>query len=90
MLFRSPNPIGGTNSPQDSLNVGLAPSVRVGLNRYDDSIFWDTRVQAFSCADPTNGNGGPFVTGVFNKDGACDGTPNTWAGLVPSAQFSTN
>jgi hypothetical protein len=85
-----PNPIGGTNSPQDSLNVGLAPTVRVGLDRDQDSIFWDTRVQGFSCADPTNGNGGPFVTGVFNKDGACDGTPNSWAGYVPSAQFSTN
>ena len=85
-----PNPIGGSNAPQDSLNVGLAPKVRVGLDRYQDSIFWDTRVQAFSCADPTNGNSGPFVTGVFNKDGACDGTPNSWAGLVPAAQFSTN
>ena len=85
-----PNPIGGSNAPQDSLNVGLAPKVRVGLDRYQDSIFWDTRVKAFSCADPTNGNSGPFVTGVFNKDGACDGTPNSWAGLVPAAQFSTN
>ena len=85
-----PNPIGGSNAPQDSLNVGLAPAVRVGLDRYQDSIFWDTRVQAFSCADPINGNGGPFVTGVFNKDGACDGTPNSWAGFVPAAQFTTS
>jgi hypothetical protein len=86
-----PNPIGGSNAPQDSLNVGLAPAVRVGLDRYQDSIFWDTRVQAFSCAAaPPDGNSGLFVTGVFNKDGACDGANNSWAGLVPSAQFSTN
>jgi hypothetical protein len=41
-----------------------------------------------SCADPTNGNGGPFVTGEFNRDGPCDGTTNTWAGLIPAAKFT--
>lgn len=86
-----PHPIGGSGAPQDSLNVGLAPKARVGLNRYDDSIFWDTRVQGFTCAAAApDGNSGPFVTGVFNKDGACDGATNSWAGLVPAAQFTTS
>lgn len=86
-----PNPIGGSGAPQDSLNVGLAPRTTVGLARYDDSIFWDTRAQGFTCAAaPPDGNNGPFVTGVFNKDGACDSATNSWAGLVPAAQFRTS
>ena len=84
------NPLGGSGAPQDSLNVGLAPKTTKGLARYEDSIFWDTRVQAFTCAAaPPDGNSGPFQTGVFNKDGACDGANNSWAGLVPAAKFST-
>ena len=61
-------------SPTDSLNVGLAPNVRVGHDRFHDSIFWDTTYQGFTCADPTDGNGGPFVTGELNRDGSCNGT----------------
>jgi hypothetical protein len=80
----------GIAGPQDSLNVGLSAKTRIGLARYEDSIFWDTRVQGFSCADPTNGNGGPFVTGEFNKDGSCDGKANSWAGYVPAAKFATS
>jgi hypothetical protein len=83
-----PSPL-GVASPTDSLNVGLAPSARVGDNRFPDSIFWDTRYQGFTCADPTNGNGGLFVTGELNRDGSCNGTPNSWAGYVPAARFST-
>jgi hypothetical protein len=81
------NPLGHV-SPMDSLNVGLAPAVHKGLNRVPDSIFWDTRSQGFTCADPVNGNGGPFVTGLLNRDGPCDGTTNSWQGYVPAAQFS--
>ena len=85
-----PNPIGGSGAPQDSLNVGLAPKTTVGHARYDDAIFWDTRSQGFSCAAPApDGNSGPFVTGVFNLDGPCDGAHNSWAGLVPAAKFRT-
>lgn len=76
-------------SPTDSLNVGLAPNVRVGHDRFHDSIFWDTTYQGFTCADPTDGNGGPFVTGELNRDGSCNGTTNSWAGYVPAARFST-
>jgi hypothetical protein len=86
-----PTPIGGSGAPQDSLNVGLAPKTTVGHARYDDAIFWDTRVQGFSCAAPApDGNSGPFQTGVFNLDGPCDGANNSWAGFVPAAKFSTN
>jgi hypothetical protein len=85
-----PNPIGGSGAPQDSLNVGLAPKTTKGLNRYQDSIFWDTRILANTCADPTNGNGAPFTTGAFNKDGPCDGTTNSWAGFIPAAAFKTS
>jgi hypothetical protein len=86
-----PSPLGHA-SPTDSLNVGLAPKVRVGLNRTPDSIFWDTRYQGFTCADPANGNGpsSSFVTGVLNRDGACNGTPNSWHGYVPAASFSVS
>ena len=85
-----PDPIGGSGAPQDSLNVGLAPKTTTGLNRYQDSIFWDTRILANTCGDPTNGNSAPFTTGAFNKDGPCDGTPNSWAGFIPAAAFKTS
>ncbi|HEY2790495.1 MAG TPA: hypothetical protein VGI72_13670 [Gaiellales bacterium] len=74
-----PNPIGSTNSPEDSLNVGLAPRVRVGRHRFPGGIFWDTQFAGNSC-------GAPFVPGDFNLDnaGAC------WAGFVPAAQFNAS
>ena len=37
-----PRPDRRLGSAQDSLNVGLAPKTTTGLNRYQDSIFWDT------------------------------------------------
>jgi hypothetical protein len=84
-----PEPIGSTNSPEDSLNVGLAPKVRVSHKRFPDTIFWDTRFAGFTCAAaPTAGNSGPFVTGVFNMDGPCNGAANSWHGYVPAAQFN--
>ena len=61
--------------------MGLAPSVRVGHDRFHDSIFWDTTYQGFTCADPTNGNGGPFVTGELNRDGSCNGTTELAGGI---------
>ena len=70
-----PNPLGVT-SPTDSLNVGLSPAVRVGHDRFPDSLFWDTRVAG-------NAGGAPFVTGEFNLD------QNAWSGYVPAARFST-
>jgi hypothetical protein len=85
-----PDPIGGSGAPQDSLNVGLAPKTTKGLNRYQDSTFWDTRILANTCGAPTNGNGAPFTTGAFNKDGPCDGTQNSWAGFIPAAAFKTS
>ena len=84
-----PDPIGSVNSPQDSLNVALAPKVRVGQDRTPDSVFWDTRFLGFTCgAAPADGNGGPFDVGVFNQDGPCNGTTNSWEGYVPAAQFN--
>ena len=75
-----PNPI-GSPVPQDSLNLGLAPKATTGLNRTDDSIFWDTRGGGNTC-------GSPMVPGDFNRDGPCDGAPNSWAGFVPAAKFT--
>jgi hypothetical protein len=75
-----PSPIGGTNAPQDSLNVGLAPKVRVSHHRFPGGLFWDTRFAGNSC-------GAPFVTGQFNLDNA-DAT--CWAGFVPAAQFNAD
>ena len=73
-----PNPLGGSGHPQDSLNVGLNPKTTTGLNRTEQSIFWDTRTPGNTC-------GAPFVTGDFNRDGPCTG----WAGNVPAAKFTT-
>ena len=86
---QGPSPIGGSGAPQDSLNVGLTPAVSKGLNRTDDSIFWDTATAANSCAAaPPNGNSGSFVTGDFNRDGPCNGANNSWAGFIPAAKFT--
>ena len=73
-----PNPLGGSGHPQDSLNVGLNPKTSTGLNRTEQSIFWDTRIPGNTC-------GAPFVTGDFNRDGPCTG----WVGNIPAAQFTT-
>ncbi len=72
-----PEPLHGTNSPTDSLNVGLAPVVRAGHQRFPGGIFWDTRFAGFSC-------GSPFVPGDFNLDNA----GGCWAGDVPAVQFN--
>ena len=86
-----PEPIGSTNSPEDSLNVGLAPRVRVGHKRFPDTAFWDTRFAGFTCAAAApDGNSGPFVTGEFNMDGPCDGAVNSWHGFVPAVQFNAS
>ena len=61
----------------DSLNVGLSPSVRVGHDRYSDSLMWDTREMG-------NTGGAPFVAGQLNLDS------NAWHGYVPAARFSTH
>ena len=73
-----PNPLGGSGHPQDSLNVGLNPKATTGLNRTEQSIFWDTRTLGNTC-------GAPFVTGDFNRDGPC----TDWAGNIPAAKFTT-
>jgi hypothetical protein len=73
-----PEPIGGPGTaPTDALNVGLAPKVRAGHERFPGGIFWDTRFAGFSC-------GPPFVTGDFNLDN----TNSCWAGDVPAVQFN--
>jgi hypothetical protein len=72
-----PNPLGGSGAPEDSLNVGLAPKVRAGHQRFPGGIFWDTRFADNSC-------GPPFVPGDFNLDNA----DACWAGLVPAVQFN--
>jgi len=72
-----PEPLGGSGAPEDSLNVGLSPVVRAGHERYPGGVFWDTRVDSFSCGDP-------FVPGDFNLDNA----GGCWAGDVPAVQFN--
>ncbi len=72
------NPLGGSGHPQDSLNVGLTLKATTGLNRTEQSIFWDTRIPGNTC-------GAPFVTGDFNRDGPC----TNWVGNVPAAKFTT-
>lgn len=71
-----PNPT-GVPGPTDSLNVGLAPKVRAGHQRFPGGIFWDTRAAGNSC-------GSPFVPGDFNLDNA----GGCWAGYVPAVQFN--
>ena len=72
-----PNPT-GSPGPADSLNVGLNLKTTTGLNRTEQSIFWDTRIPGNTC-------GAPFVTGDFNRDGPCTG----WVGNIPAAKFTT-
>lgn len=72
-----PEPLHGTGAPEDSLNVGLAPVVRAGHQRFPGGVFWDTRFAGNSC-------GSPFVTGGFNLDSA----GGCWAGDIPAAQFN--
>ncbi len=73
-----PDPLHGTNAPEDSLNVGLAPKVRAGHQRFPNGLFWDTRVPGNSC-------GAPFVPGDFNLDAAGG---SCWTGFVPAVQFN--
>jgi hypothetical protein len=73
-----PEPLHGTGAPEDSLNVGLAPKVRAGHQRYPGGLFWDTRVESFSC-------GSPFVAGDFNLDNAGG---SCWTGDIPAVQFN--
>jgi hypothetical protein len=63
--------------PYDSLNVGVAPSVKVGSKPYPGTVFWSTTYAPFLC-DAT-----PLV-GVFNLDSP---TTACWAGDVPAVQF---
>jgi hypothetical protein len=86
-----PAPLGGTNSPADSLNLSFSPAVTKGKQVFPGGIFWDTSYAGFTCADPTNGIGSlsPFQTGVFNLDGPCNGTPNSWQGLVPAIKVTS-
>ena len=70
-----PQPVGHA-VPQDSLNIGLSQAVRVGHDRFPDSLIWDTR-------DAGQSGGGPFVAGQLNLD------RDVWAGYVPAARFST-
>lgn len=74
-------PLGGSNAPEDSLNVGLAPRVRVGHQLFPGGIFWDTRI-----GSTPNTCGSPFVAGDFNLDN----TDACWAGYVPAAQFNAS
>lgn len=86
-----PNPIGGSGSPTDSLNVALAPTDLVGHLTTADTIFWDTRYHGFTCAAaPPDGNSGPFQTGAFNQDGPCDGANNSWQGYIPAATIKAS
>jgi hypothetical protein len=65
----------GVASPTNDLNVGLSPAVRVGLDRFPNSIMWDTRAASLS-------GGSPFVAGELNLDS------HGWAGYVPAARFT--
>jgi hypothetical protein len=68
-------PLNAPSNTMDNLNVGLTPKARVGHDRYEHQIFWDTQAAGLS-------GGSPFVPGVLNLD-------KGWAGYVPAAQFST-
>jgi hypothetical protein len=76
-----PNPIGGSNSPTDSLNVALSTGVTSGSQVTPGGIWWDTRVAGFS-------DGPPFVTGEFNLDGP-NGSSN-WDGYIPAVQINAS
>ena len=66
----------GVAGPADSLNVGLVPAVRIGHDRFPNSLFWDTRSAGFT-------GGAPFVTGQLNLDG---GSWTDEAGRLVSAR----
>jgi hypothetical protein len=80
-----PEPIGDLTAchataqgcPYDSLNVGLAPSVKTGSKPYPGTLFWNTQTPGNLC-DTT-----PLV-GVFNLDSP---TSACWAGDIPAVQF---
>lgn len=69
-----PAPVGHA-TPQDSLNVGLSPAVRVSHDRFPGSIVWDTRFGG----DNVN-NDPSFVLGELNLN-------HGWNGYVPAARF---
>lgn len=85
-----PSPLGGTNAPEDSLNLALSPATTKGKQVFPGAMFWDTSYLGFTCGDATNGIGAAsgFVPGVFNLDGPCNGTPNTHAGYVPAVKIT--
>jgi hypothetical protein len=76
-----PNPIGGSNSPTDSLNVALSPAVTAGSQVTPGGIWWDTRYAGFT-------DGAPFVTGEFNLDGPT--TTGSWDGYIPAVQINAS
>ncbi len=76
-----PNPIGGTNSPTDSLNVGLSAAVTAGSQVTPGGIWWDTRYAGFT-------DGPPFVTGEFNLDGPT--TTGNWDGYIPAVRINAS
>ena len=52
-----PNPLGGTNAPEDSLNLALSPATTTGKQVFPGGMFWDTSYLGFTCGDATNGIG---------------------------------
>ena len=76
-----PNPIGGSGSPTDSLNVALNTAVTAGSQVTPGGIWWDTRYAGFA-------DGPPFVTGEFNLDGP-NGAAN-WDGYIPAVQINAS
>jgi hypothetical protein len=76
-----PNPIGGTNSPTDSLNVALSTKVTSGSQVTPGGIWWDTRYAGFS-------DGLPFVTSEFNLDGPT--ASGNWDGYIPAVQINAS
>jgi hypothetical protein len=81
-----PEPIGtqpcdstAAGCPYDSLNLALAPSVKVGSKPFPDTVFQNTITPGNLC------DGGTVaLTGVFNLDSP---TNACWAGYVPAARF---
>jgi hypothetical protein len=76
-----PAPLGGTNAPEDSLNLALSPAATTGKQVFPGAIFWDTSQTGFTC-------GGAFMPSVFNLDGPCLGAPNSWVGYVPAVKIT--
>lgn len=82
-----PNPIGSgaacyTSSggcPYDSLNIGLAPKVRVGSKPFPNTVFQNAVFAGDYCDSGTAG------VGVMRLDSAA---PNAcWSSLIPAVQF---